>query len=276
MTTMIVHVAGPGTALRRIAAVFVRHWHASRRSPYRLLDFVFWPVIDVVLYGSVTTYMRQADDSPAAVRTALAVVAGLVMWQVTFQAQKSVATSFFDEIYLRQLPGLLTTPLRPVEWVLGAALQGLAKVLVGVAAVSLAAAALTGFNIIDAGPEIVVVMVLLLLTGWALALVVMGLIMFAGNGNEALAYSLLFMMLPLSGAFYPISVLPGLLQPVAKILPTTYTFSAAREVVLGNPAPWDEIGVAALATAAMIAVAAGIATFGLTIFQRRGYISRHQ
>jgi ABC-2 type transport system permease protein len=276
MTSMIVQVAGPGTAVRRIAAIFIRHWQASRRSPFRLFDFVFWPVIDVVLYGSVATYLSQAEDSPAATRAALAVVAGLVMWQVTFQAQKSVSSSFFDEIYLRQLPSLLTTPLRPVEWLIGTALQGLSKVVAGVVSVAIAAALLYGFDLIDTGLAIVPVMALLLLTGWALALVVMGLIMFTGSGNEGLVYSLMFVMLPLSGAFYPVSVLPAVFQPVSAILPTTYTFSAARAVVTGDASPWDEIAVAALATTVLAVAAIAMAVLGLRIFQQRGYISRHQ
>ncbi|GGM17705.1 MULTISPECIES: ABC transporter permease [Micromonospora] len=267
-------VAGDG-ALRRIAAVAVRHWFVTRRSPHRFLDIAVWPVFDMLLYGSIAMYVRQAGGD-AATRTALSVVAGIVMWHVVYQSQIAVSSSFFEEIYARQLPSLLTTPLRPVEWVAGAAVQGLVRVGVGIAAVTAAAAVLFGFDLTGTGGAIVPVMALLLLTGWAIALIVMGVVMFLGTGTETLAFTLLFIMLPLSGAFYPVSVLPAWIQPVSAVLPTTYTFSAARAVATGDPAPWGEIGVAALATAALMAAAFGFAAFALRVFQRRGFVSRYQ
>lgn len=272
--TTIADAGRPGASFQRVYAIVARHWHTTRRSPHRLLDVVFWPIFDVLLYGSIATYVRQANPS-GSTRVLLAVVAGIIMWQVLYQAHVAVSTSFFDEIYARQLPSLLTTPLRPVEWVLGAALQGLLKVGLGVAAVTAAAAVLYGFDIAGAGPAIVPVMALLLLTGWSMSLIVMGIIMFLGQGTESLAWGLLFGLLPLSGAFYPVSVLPDVLQPVSAALPTTYTFRAARSVITGDPSPWDQIGVAALGTAALMVIAFAFATYSLRVFQRRGSISRY-
>ncbi|MEN3306986.1 MAG: type transport system permease protein [Micromonosporaceae bacterium] len=266
--------AGTGTARRRVAAVIVRHWYATRRSPHRLLDVAVWPVVDVLLYGSIAVYARGAGAT-APSRAVLSVVAGIIIWHIMYQAQIAVSTSFFDEIYARQLPSLLTTPLRPAEWVLGAALQGLVKVAVGVTAVAATAGILYRFNIAGAGPAIVPVIALLLLTGWTLALIVMGMVMFLGSGTETLAWGLLFLILPLSGAFYPISVLPRPIRLVSAVLPTTYTFSAARAVALGGSSPWGRIGVAALATAALAAAALAFATYALRVFQRRGYVSRY-
>ncbi|TDC86141.1 ABC transporter permease [Micromonospora sp. KC606] len=267
--------AAAGSAPRRIAAVVVRHWYVTRRSPYRFVDVAVWPVFDMLLYGSIAMYVRQAGGD-AATRTALSVVAGIVMWHVMYQSQIAVSASFFEEIYARQLPSLLTTPLRPVEWVAGAALQGLIRVGVGIAAVTVAAAVLFSFDLTDSGGAIVPVMALLLLTGWAVALIVMGVVMFLGSGTETLAFTLLFIVLPLSGAFYPVSVLPEAIRPVSAVLPTTYTFSAARAVATGDPSPWGEIGVAALATAALMVAAFAFATFSLQVFQRRGFVSRYQ
>lgn len=267
---------GHSTAPRRIAAIVIRQWYATLRGPHRFLDIAVWPVIDMLLYGSIAMYVRQAGASTGATRTALAVVAGIIMWHVVYQAQLSVSTSFFEEVYARQLPSLLTTPLRPVEWILGAALQGLAKVTVGVTAVATAASVLYGFNLLSAGFAIVPVMALLLLTGWVLSLVVIGLVMLLGSGTETIAYGLLFIILPLSGAFYPISILPEAIQPISAALPTTYTFAAARSVAVGDPAPWGQIGVAALGTLAAMVAAVAFAAFALRSFQRRGYISRYQ
>ena len=56
----------------------------------------------------------------------------------------------------------------------------------------------------------------------------------------------MFLLLPLSGVFYPIDALPTVLQPIAELLPTTHAFTALRELVDGDPLNWTEVGIAAL------------------------------
>jgi ABC-type polysaccharide/polyol phosphate export permease len=76
-----------------------------------------------------------------------------------------------------------------------------------------------------------------LLVGWSVGLVVIGLILRVGQGAEILPWGLLAMLMPLSGTSYPVSALPGVLQPAAAMLPTTHAFAAARAVVAGRVPP---------------------------------------
>jgi ABC-2 type transport system permease protein len=258
----------------RVTAVAGRHVHVTVRNPPRLFDMVVWPVVDTVLYGSIALFMQRSPSGSAT--TALTVIAGIIMWHVVYQAQIAVSAGFNEEAWSRQLPSLLTTPLRPSEWLLGTALQGLVKVAIGVAAVTVAAVTLYQFDVSVIGPAIVPVLALLLLNGWALALIVIGLVLFFGAAAEALVWGLLFVVLPLSGALYPTSVLPAVVRPLSAILPPKYAFDAARTVMTGGPAPWAQIGIAAVATLVFIAVGLAFAGLMLRTFQRRGYISRYQ
>ncbi|HYN97424.1 MAG TPA: ABC transporter permease [Pilimelia sp.] len=261
------------TGRRRVAAVALRHAAVLRRSPNRYFEIAVLPAVDTLLYASIATYMSASSGGT---RTVLTVVTGMVFWHVIHQAQIAVSTGFFEEVYSRQLPSLFATPLRPVEWILGTALQGMVRIVVGVAAVACTATFAYGFDLTGAGAGLVPVFVLLLLTGWSFALVVVGLVLRFGSGTEALTWGMLSLILPLSGALYPIDVLPGFIQPVSRLLPTTYTFDAARAVAAGGPTPWGALGGAALATLALMATAVVFATLALRRFQRRGFISRYQ
>jgi ABC-2 type transport system permease protein len=264
----------PAAAWRRTLAVASRHVYVTLRNPPRLFDMVVWPVVDTVLYGSIALFMQRAPAGSG--RTALTVVTGIIMWHVVYQAQIAVSAGFNEETWSRQLPSLLTTPLRPLEWLLGTALQGMVKVAIGVTAVTVAAVTLYGFNVSVIGPPVIPVLALLLLCGWALAMIVIGLVLYFGASAEALVWGLLFVVLPLSGALYPTSVLPAVLRPLSAVLPPRYAFDAARAVMAGGPTPWHEIGTAAIATAIFIAVGLAFAGAMLRTFQRRGFISRYQ
>ena len=80
---------------------------------------------------------------------------------------------------------------------------------------------------------------ILLAVGWSIALFVIGLILRVGMGAEILAWGFIALIMPLSGIFYPVSALPDALQPIARALPTTHVFAAARSVLDGNGLPWD-------------------------------------
>jgi ABC-2 type transport system permease protein len=106
--------------------------------------------------------------------------------------------------------------------------------------------------------------------------VVIGLALLLGSGSEAITFGILFVILPLSGALYPVSALPAVLQPVSAALPTTWVFGTARLVARGETVTWGQLGTAALGTALLVTVAFALAVLALRRFQRRGYISRYQ
>src|SRR5207244_671285 len=170
---------------------------------------------------------------------------------------------------------LMVTPMREWEYVAGVAVFGLVKLVLGVGAVALIAWLAYAFSITSLGLGLIPVAALLLAVGWAIALVVIGLVLRFGTGAEALAWGILFVVMPLSGVFYPVAALPAVLRPVAQALPTTHAFAAGRELVAGGPTPWHELGLATAGTAVFAAAAVTYLAWMLRIFRRRGYITRY-
>ena len=114
-----------------------------------------------------------------------------------------------------------------------------------------------------------------MVVGWAAALVVIGLILRVGQGAEILTWGFIALLLPLSGIFYPVSALPGALQPISEALPTTHVFAAAHDLVDGKPLPWGEVGIAAGGAVVAAVLSVWFLTHMLAVFRARGFISRH-
>jgi len=247
--------------------------YVLQRSPQRWFDVVFWPVVDAVMFGSIGVFF--AHRTSGGDRAVAFLLAGTLLFHVVFQAEISLSTGFMEETWSRNLLNLLVTPLREVEYVAGVGLFGLAKLVMGVTSVALVALALFAFHITDLGLALVPIVAVLLVVGWSVGLVVIGLILRFGQGAEILAWGLLSLLMPLSGVFYPPSALPGPLQPVARALPTTHLFAAARTVLDGRPLPWAELGVAAAGSVVAAAAAAVFVVRMLATFRRRGFISRY-
>jgi ABC-2 type transport system permease protein len=268
---------GPAAATAgRIRAVARRHAFVMLRSPHRLFDVTIWPLVDALLFGSIAlSFARQGGPSGAVQTGAAWLLAGIVLWHVVYQAQIAVATGFLEETWSRNLLSLMVTPLREVEYVAGVALFGLVKLTMGVGVVALVAFGLYAFDVTDLGFGLLPVVTVLLLAGWAISLLVIGFVLRFGTGAEALAGGILFVVMPLSGVFYPIDALPGVLQPIALLLPTTHAFAAGRALIEGGATPWGQLGLAALTSVLLLAAATTFVVLMLRTFRRRGFITRH-
>jgi ABC-2 type transport system permease protein len=160
------------------------------------------------------------------------------------------------------------------EFLLGLAIISLARLVLGLSFVALAAWGLYAFNVTSAGWGLVPVVGVLMATGWAMSLVVIALVLRFGNGAEILCWGILFVVVALSGAFYPLSALPGVLQPVVGILPSTHAFEAARRLLDGASMPWGEIGAAIAGLALLGPLAMAFLARMLHVFRQRGYVTR--
>jgi len=264
---------GASASFWRIMAIARRHSYVFQRSPHRLFDVVVWPAVDAVLFGTIGIF--AAGRAGAAAQVALYLLVGVVLWHVVYQAQISVATGFLEETWSRSVLSLMVTPLREWEYVAGVALFGMVKLVLGVGAVALIAWLAFAFNVTSLGFGLLPVAALLLAVGWAIAMFVIGLVLRFGSGAEALAWGILFVVMPLSGTFYPVQSLPGALRPVGAALPTTHAFAAGRAFAQGQPMPWHELWLATAGTVVLLLLSLGYLVWMLRVFRARGFVTRY-
>jgi ABC-2 type transport system permease protein len=258
----------------RVMAVARRHAYVLQRSPHRLFDVVVWPAVDVVMFGSIGLFAASRATT-AASQVALYLIVGVVLWHVVYQAQISLATGVLEETWARNVLNLLATPMKEWEYVAGVAIFGLLKLVAGVGTVALIAWAAYSFSITSIGLGLIPIALLLLACGWAIALFVMGMVLRFGAGAEAYAWGIMFVVMPLSGVFYPTSSLPPLLRPIGEVLPTTHAFAAGRAFAMGQATPWHELWLASAGTLVAVVLALGYLGWMLRIFRSRGFVTRY-
>lgn len=256
----------------RVLAVSRRQFVVLRRSLPKWFDMSVWPLLDVLLWGALGTY--AASGSNASRSSATYLLAGIVLFHVVFQTQLAVANGFMEETWSRNLLNVLVTPVREIEYVAGLALYALAKMAMGVGAVALGAWVFYRFDTTSIGFAFVPIAAVLLLYGWALSQVAIGLLLRYGPSAEIILYGLLFLSLSVSGVFNPVEALPGALQPLARLLPTTHAFEALRTVVDGDDLPWDVLGVAAMGALVVAVLAQLYVVWMLKVFRNRGFVTR--
>ena len=257
----------------RVKAMVRRQAYVQRRAPQRWFDLFVWPLVDTVIWGSIGAYVAQQGGAAGSATPYM--LSGILLMHVVYQSNVSMATGFMDETWSRNLLNLMVSPLREAELLASLIVTSLARLVIGLGVVALAAWGLYAFSVTSAGPGLIPVVAVLMLVGWCIALLVIGLILRYGSGAEILTWGILFIVIALSGAFYPADALPTAFRPLAAVLPSTHAFDAARTLLDGDPMPWDQLGLAVLGLVVCIPLAVAFLLRMLRLFRDRGYITRY-
>lgn len=216
----------------RITAVMVRHVYEARRNFDRITDMLYWPVLDIIMWGFFTTYLgRGIGMQPEVIKFLLGAT---ILWGLFYSFQRDMAVGFLDELWSRNLINLFSTPLTISEYVTGLILVNLAKAGLGMSAAAMLAWAAYHFNIFPWLPEFIPYLLNLVLFAFALGIVITGLIFRYTTKIQALAWSFAGLLAPVSCVLYPLKSLPRWLRWVAWMLPTTHSFEGMRLALAGG------------------------------------------
>ena len=218
---------------RRVFAMVLRHWYLLSSSWPRLLDLMYWPAVQMLMWGFLQVYVSQNASSPF-MRAASTFIGAVMLWDVLFRGQLGFSISFLEEMYARNMGNLMMSPLRPIEFVLALMIQSIVRLAIGMVPVSLLAIWFFDFNLWSMGLALAVFFMNLLLTSWAIGIIVSGILLRHGLGAENMAWSFMFLMLPFTCVYYPVAVLPSWLQVFAWALPPTYVFEGMRALLIDH------------------------------------------
>lgn len=214
----------------RVFAMVERHWYVLRSSWPRLLELVYWPAVQMLTWGFLQLYVGQVSGRAA--MAAGTFIGAMLLWDILFRGGLGFSISFLEEMWAKNLGNLLMSPLRPAELIASLMVMSVIRLVIGIVPVTLMAIAFFGFNLWGMGLALAAFFANLILTSWSLALVTSGLVLRHGLGAEGLAWSSMFVLMPLCAVYYPVEVMPGWLQTVAWALPPTAVFEGMRALLL--------------------------------------------
>jgi ABC-2 type transport system permease protein len=250
---------------RRIGAVILRHWYLIAGSWPRFLDLTYWPMVQMILWGFIQTFLSRQSSFFAQAGGIL--LGGVMLWDVLFRGQIGLAISFFEEVYSRNLGHLLATPLRIGEYITALTIVSAIRTFVGLFPATLAAIWFFGFSLYSLGLSLGFFFFSLIAFGWSIGLFVSGLVLRYGLGAESFAWAVIFALAPLCGVYYPTTILPSWVQAISAIVPASYIFNGMRAILIDHIVRTDYMLIALALNVVWFAL--GIASFLLYHAQAR-------
>jgi ABC-2 type transport system permease protein len=257
-------------SLNRIFALSLRYLYLIKGSWPRLIELMYWPTVQMILWGLINRFLAGQSDWVA--QSAGILIGAVLLWDVLYRAQLGVSVVFFEEMYSRNLGQLFVSPLHPLELAASLLIVSLLRTAIGVGAAAGLAILLYRYSIFDMGLPLLAFFANLLAMGWSIGLMVVALVLRYGLGAEGLAWAATFAIAPISGIYYPLSVLPDWLRPFALALPSSHVFEGMRTVVRDHVFPLDAFWAAVSLNAAYLAAGLLLYLAAFRIARRRGLL----
>jgi ABC-2 type transport system permease protein len=252
----------------RVWAMQLRYLYILKSSWPRSLELLYWPTLQVLIWGYMSQFFMQ--NSTYIARAFGVLLGAIMLWDLMFRSQLGLAISFLEEMWSRNLSNLFVTPLRAYEWVASLLSMSALRALMGMLPASLLAILLYHYSIFAMGLPLIVFALVLMTMGWAIGLAICGLILRHGVGAESLAWTVIFSLAPISCVYYPVTILPHWLQIIAWTMPQTYVFEGMRAVLFEHVVRTDYLLDAVALDALYMAVGIGIFFYTFRDARRRG------
>ena len=225
--------------LNKILALSLRHVYLIKGSFPRILDLIYWPTIQIFLWGFISKFFTL--NSSYFENTVGIILSAAILYDFLFRSSISYNMMFLEEIWSRNFTNLFIAPIKISEIIAALTLTAVFRTLIGLVPAALLAIPLFGVSIFKIGVPLIFLLITLYIFGVTLGLLVTsGLVRF-GPSFENIAWASLFFLAPLGCIYYPIEILPNWLQIIAKLLPLVHIFEEMRNVLIYDIVNYSQI-----------------------------------
>lgn len=225
----------------RTKAIVLRNLMRYKNNGMTIVETFFWPTLDIVVWG--TTSIWFAKNNTSIPNIALAIMTGLVFWEMTLRAIYEISVGMINEIHESSLLTLFTTPLTIAEWIAGSITTSILRALVSAGFCSLMVIIFYSCNVLSLGLMFIPFSLSLIISGWAIGLFGAGMVIYYGHNVEGLPWMLPWIAAPFSAVYYPLDALPIWMKYIGLCLPTSYIFEGMRSILFSNNMPWNLLAI---------------------------------
>ena len=228
----------------KVFALSLRHIYLIKGSFPRILDLIYWPTIQIFLWGFISKFFTLSSSYFE--NTVGIILSAAILYDFLFRSSISYNMMFLEEIWSRNFTNLFIAPIKLSEIITALTFTAIFRTLIGLIPAALIAIPLFGVSIFKIGAPLIFLLITLYIFGVTLGLLVTaGLVRF-GPSFENVAWASLFFIAPLGCIYYPVEILPNWIQPIALGLPLAHIFEETRNILVNQTVDFKNIYYAIL------------------------------
>jgi len=133
----------------KIFALSLRHLYLIKGSFPRILDLIYWPTIQIFLWGFISKFFTL--NSSYYENTVGVILSAAILYDFLFRSSISYNMMFLEEIWSRNFTNLFIAPIRLGEIITALTLTAIFRTLIGLVPAALLAIPFFGVSILNIG-----------------------------------------------------------------------------------------------------------------------------
>ncbi len=216
----------------RMYGLFLRHFFLITRSFPRILDLIYWPTIQITLWGFISLFFSTYSSYYS--NTVGVILTCAILYDFLFRTSIGFNMLFLEEIWSRNFTNLFITPIKKSEILISLIFTALIRSLIGLVPAILLTSPLFGISLFNLGFSLFFLFLSLYIFGITLGILVSSGLLRFGPSFENIAWSTMFLLAPFGCIYYPVEILPEIFQKIAYLLPLVYIFEEARNILING------------------------------------------
>ena len=255
-------------SLTRIYGLFLRHFYLITRSFPRVLDLVYWPTIQITLWGFISNFF--ATHTSYYSNAVGVILTCAILYDFLFRTSIGFNMLFLEEIWSRNFTNLFIAPMKISEIITSLVFTALIRALIGLIPAIILTSPIFGISILDLGFYLFFLFLSLYIFGITLGILVSSGLLRFGPAFENIAWSTMFLLAPFGCIYYPIETLPEIFQKIAYSLPLVYVFEEARNILINNTVNLDNLYSALKLNAVYLILAILLFYYSFSVARKKG------
>ena len=113
----------------RMYGLFLRHFFLIKSSFPRILDLIYWPSIQIILWGFISKFFSTYSDYYN--NTVGIILTCAILYDFLFRSSISFNMLFLEEIWSRNFTNLFIAPMKISEIIISLVFTALVRTLIG-------------------------------------------------------------------------------------------------------------------------------------------------
>ncbi|HEV2916351.1 MAG TPA: ABC transporter permease [Candidatus Babeliales bacterium] len=225
---------------RSVWALVLRYLRLLMRDTNLKLATIYWPMLDIIVWGFLGTWLQKAHTDGVVPYTAI-VLLGILLWQITSRGATYIFKCFAEELWSRNIVNLFSLPISLIEWMLAAIIYTSIVVMLVFLFCTMVIKLFYDISVMYIFSALLLFGPPLFFSACWLGFSCLHIIAYCGKRTEEIGWVYAWFFAPFGGAYYPIEVLPTWAQTISHCLPMSYVFEGMRAYLIRAQDPWPYI-----------------------------------
>jgi len=252
----------------KIYGLFLRHFYLIIRSFPRVLDLIYWPSIQITLWGFISNFF--AIHSMYYNNAVGVILSCAILYDFLFRTSIGFNMLFLEEIWSRNFTNLFIAPIKISEIIISLIFTALIRALIGLVPAIIITSPLFGISLLDLGINLFFLFLSLYIFGITLGILVSSGLLRFGPSFENIAWSTMFLLAPFGCIYYPAEILPDIFQKIAYCLPLVYIFEESRNILINQSVDYQNIIMAFVLNLFYLCIAISLFYYSFSKARKKG------